>query len=1121
MNHNLILRILCFVFLISRILLAQSNEEKLEFSHKRGFYEAPFTLTLSTTTPGLTIRYTVDGTNPLTSQNVWSGVSPVKIPINPANTLVRDMAPGFCLTAVVIQSDTAVTKIKTHTYIFPDKVVELSPDGQRPGEGWIAENMSGDEQFINYGMDLQVCNNSQYKNKIVPALQAIPTLSMVIDLKHLFDPATGIYVNALEHGSEWERPCSLELLPYENTDDFQINCGVRIRGGYSRHNFNPKRAFRFFFRKEYGEGKLKYPLFEDEGVDEFDCVDLRTSMNYSWGYDGSSLNTMNRDVFSRDSQRDMGQPYTRSRYYHLYINGTYWGLYQTQERSEASYAAAYFGGEKEDYDVIKVGNGSIEATDGFTDAWRKLWELSNTGFDSDEIYYQAIGCNPDGARNPEYDVLVDIDNLIDYMLITFLAGDYDGPISNFGNNQSINNFYCIYNRNGAEGFKFFKHDAEHTLRDYEWGYDRTGPFPAGASFNQFNPQWLHQKLVENPNYRTRFADHVYKHFFDNGALTPEANQTRFLSRAEEIELAIIAESARWGDSKHEPAYTKDNAWLPAINWIVDEYFPTRTEIVLNQIKAKSWYPQTSPPVFNRNSGRVVPGYRLTINAPQGKIYYTMDGTDPFQPASSSNTYFNLIDENAAVKIFIPTEDIGTDWRTKVNFDDTVWDDGINNVGYERSSGYENWIKTNVESEMYQTQTSCYIRIPFNINQSDLAEINYLKLNMRYDDGFVVFLNGTQVAAAVNPATLNWNANAPDNHEAEGWESFVISDFSNNLKTGENLLAIHGLNYSLTSSDFIISVELVAGTISNEGSVSPNALEYDQAIQINQTTQIKARTLAGSDWSAASEATLYVLEGLENLKITEIHYHPLDDGSEENNDSEFEFIELKNIGAEPLNLTGVYFSRGIQYAFPANTTLDAGEFFVLASNSQAFGQRYGFNPFGEYEGQLDNSGERLALNSSLADTLIVLRYNDNYPWPASPDGAGFSLVTKEINPYKNPADAANWAASSKVHGTPGYDDIHVSVETTGEKAPLSYTLFQNYPNPFNPETTFRFQNNQPGKVSLKIFNILGQLVATLTNQYYPSGVHTVHWNANDMAAGLYFCHMEGKDFVAMKKILFIK
>ena len=65
-------------------------------------------------------------------------------------------------------------------------------------------------------------------------------------------------------------------------------------------------------------GKLKYPLFEDEGADEFDVFALRTSQNYSWPRnDNSTQDTMVREVFGRKTLGDMGQPYRRSRYYHL------------------------------------------------------------------------------------------------------------------------------------------------------------------------------------------------------------------------------------------------------------------------------------------------------------------------------------------------------------------------------------------------------------------------------------------------------------------------------------------------------------------------------------------------------------------------------------------------------------------------------------------------------------------------------------------------------------------------------------------------------------------------------------------------------------------------------------
>jgi hypothetical protein len=226
-------------------------------------------------------------------------------------------------------------------------------------------------------MDGKVVNDPIYSNQITTSLMGIPSISIITDLKNLFDPASGIYVNAAGHGLEWERECSTELIFPDGNVGFNVNAGLRIRGGWSRNNDFPKHAFRLFFREKYGNDKLRYPLFGEEGVNEFDKIDLRADQNYAWS-NGMENNSMVREVFSRDSQRDMGQPYTRSRYYHLYLNGMYWGLFQSQERSEARYAESYFGGDEEEYDVVKVNTETgytVEATDGNLDSWQKLYQM--------------------------------------------------------------------------------------------------------------------------------------------------------------------------------------------------------------------------------------------------------------------------------------------------------------------------------------------------------------------------------------------------------------------------------------------------------------------------------------------------------------------------------------------------------------------------------------------------------------------------------------------------------------------------------------------------------------------------------------------------------------------------
>src|ERR1043165_10296792 len=87
-------------------------------------------------------------------------------------------------------------------------------------------------------------------------------------------------------------------------------------------------------------------------------------------------------LFRSDTQLDMGYQAERGDFYHLYMSGQYWGLYNTDERPEAAFAATYFGGNREDYDTIKVApdeSYTIYATDGNMDAWTALYDLAKEG----------------------------------------------------------------------------------------------------------------------------------------------------------------------------------------------------------------------------------------------------------------------------------------------------------------------------------------------------------------------------------------------------------------------------------------------------------------------------------------------------------------------------------------------------------------------------------------------------------------------------------------------------------------------------------------------------------------------------------------------------------------------
>ncbi len=819
-----------------------------KFNRDRGLYDTPFDLVISCDTVGATIRYTTNGAPP----TLAFGLTYVA-PINIARSVV--------VRAAAFKDGLQPSDVDTQTYLFLADVIRQQPTGTAPWPEWPAPGSQS--QTFNYGMDKRIVDGAAYKDQIVPALRALPTFSVVTTLSNLFDRATGIFSNAGQDGRGWERPCSLELIFPDGRKGFQIDCGIRIRGGYSRSTGNPKHAFRFFFREEYGVAKLKFPLHEG-GTDEFDALDLRTFQNYSWSFEGDTRGVFIRDVFSRDSQLAMGQQGERGNYYHLYIDGIYWGIYNSAERPEASFGATYFGGVKEDYDVVKVEAGpyALNATDGTMDAWTRLYNQVKaiTPATADAVYRKVQGLNPDGTPNPAYENLVEIDNLIDYMLVIVYGGNLDAPISNFLGNTRPNNWYGLRNRTGvAGGFRFMAHDSEHTLLDVN--QNRLGPFSAGSdSVVYSSPQYVWQQLWQSPEFRVRIADRTQRHFFNGGVFTTASAQARFGLRTNQLYLPVVAESARWGDSKVATPLTRDGNWLPTANQIERTYMVQRSAIVLNQLRAKNLFPKIGAPVPNPFGGVVAAGTPVTLTGPDGAaVLYSLNGADPRLPGGAEN---------------------------------------------------------------------------------------------------------------------------------------------------------------------------------------PGARLYTAPIVINGPVTLRTRTHATAttnEWSGMVEVDFYIAQDFTRLQLTELMYHPAPDPASGFSRDDFEFIELKNAGAVPLDLSGVRFSNGLDYAFPRGTVLAPGQHLVLASNRAAFTYRYpGRALLDTYAGLLDNNGEHLTLAGPDGAAILDLTYNNKAPWPEAADGLGFSLVPRDPDHNPDPADPANWRASSIALGSPGNDDVAAGIPVVQVNEILSHT-----------------------------------------------------------------------------------
>ena len=246
------------------------------FDFDRGFYSQPFDLHIACDTPGATIVYTTDGSVPsLTNGTQVPSSAPTAPPL-----ATIPLSRTTTLRAAAFKNGHQPTSIDTQTYIFLNDVLAQSG----PPSGWPCLPSTARCSTTAW-IPRSSATPRGAPNCSTPSPK-LPTLSLVTGADNLFDPQDGIYVNALESSRDWERPTSLELIHPDGSDGFQIDAGLRIRGGESRNDANPKHELRILFRTEYGAANLDYPLFGDEGAAEFDRLELTTSRSYSWAYLG-------------------------------------------------------------------------------------------------------------------------------------------------------------------------------------------------------------------------------------------------------------------------------------------------------------------------------------------------------------------------------------------------------------------------------------------------------------------------------------------------------------------------------------------------------------------------------------------------------------------------------------------------------------------------------------------------------------------------------------------------------------------------------------------------------------------------------------------------------------------
>ena len=326
------------------------------------------------------------------------------------------------------------------------------------------------------------------------------------------------------------------------------------------------------------------------------------------------------------------------------------------------------------------------------------------------------------------------------------------------------------------------------------------------------------------------------------------------------------------------------------------------------------------------------------------LYNTLAAPDPDPNAQDPVLVFAGADVSS--RYLVPNDDsLGTGWTTR-DFDDASWAAGQFGFGFESSgSDYQNLIETDVNPNT-ETAGATTIMTRTEFDLADVASANQMTLNVRYDDGFVAFINGVEVTRANVAGDVLWNSRSSSNPDTRGkvFQPFVFETDGVSLFETGNVLAIQVVNATPTSSDLLLDVELYTGEVQNTSSTAP--------IPAGQSPTAK-------------------------VDIESVEFSP----SSGNQDQEY--IELKNNGNTAVDISGWRIANAVDMTFRAGTVIPVGSSLYVTPDSHAFRARTEGPSGGQglfvqegYTGHLSNFGETIELIRGDGSLATSLTYTGN-------------------------------------------------------------------------------------------------------------------------------------------------
>lgn len=467
---------------ISRTESGTTNELAIpEFSAPSGFYDAPFSLKLSTETRGAEIHYTLDGSTPDASSPAYA--QPLQIENRSSEDNLLSVIPDIAMTEagtefVPEEKVAKGTVVKAVTVDCLGNVSDVSTHSYFVGLSY------GDVAVVSLSTD--AANFFQNETGIYRLGEAYQTW-METDPDASNAEVWEVEGNFSQKGKAWERPVTFELLEPDGTI-FSQQLGIRIMGTATRTYY--QKSFRLFARSEYGKKKVKYPLLpENRGADgevleKYDTFVLRNGGN-DCDY------TKFRDNLIQEIFADRSLTTLAARPAVVFLNGEYWGVYALQEDCTADYLEAHTGIPAEDLILVKTGE-LEHGADSDQDIFDAMWENALETDFSVPANYQRF-CEQ-----------VDIQSLMDLYSITLLTANEDGILND-------NNWRCWRSRSAStkpqqDGkWRFMLYGTEFALGLYT-GDSTLDQLRTVLQDPEADGSKLLQKLLANPDFKRAFVN---------------------------------------------------------------------------------------------------------------------------------------------------------------------------------------------------------------------------------------------------------------------------------------------------------------------------------------------------------------------------------------------------------------------------------------------------------------------------------------------------------------------------------------------------------------------------------------------------------------------------------------